>query len=371
MDFSCYKNDLVNALRTVIQSAAVNPMTPILAGVYINVTDTFMDLQTNNFTSSISIKIPVNTTVGGEVVLSGKKFFDFIRNMPDDVIKFSGEEAANTFTLSSGGATAELLTMAVTDFPKIKVPETDKSFRIRAVALKNLIRKTIFAAAKNDERPMFKACNFKTEGDRIIVAATDTHRIAICMDIVRENYEDGEFLVPVEVLRALMQYIDPNDVENYIEVKYSQRQVAFSFNNVLITARLTEGEFPDYHKFVQEKDFIINATADRIDLRTAVDFCLLIAKGIESNAVKFDIMSGTMTVSADSPEVGDARKPVELEDQTGDFREVAFNGSYLAEGLRAMDTQRILLRLKDRTDPLYITEIDNNAFWYVVTPMRI
>ena len=123
MKFSCYKNDLTEALQFVIKAVAVKPMTPILAGIYLKAEGSMLELQANNFSTGIITRIPVNTEVSGETVVSGKRFQEFVRNMPDDTITFSDEDSNNTLSIESGGANVQLLTMAAGDFPKVKTPD--------------------------------------------------------------------------------------------------------------------------------------------------------------------------------------------------------------------------------------------------------
>ena len=53
MKFSCYKDDLTEALQFVIRAVAVKPMTPILAGIYLKAEGSMLELQANNFSKSL------------------------------------------------------------------------------------------------------------------------------------------------------------------------------------------------------------------------------------------------------------------------------------------------------------------------------
>ena len=179
MKFSCYKSDLTEALQFVIRAVAVKPMTPILAGIYLKAEGSMLEIQSNNFSTGIITRIPVNTEISGETVVSGKRFQEFVKNMPDDTITFYGEDGDNFLTIESGGASVELLTMPASDFPKVKTPETEKSFKIRTTTLRDLIRKTVFAVAKENDRPIFTGGCFEIKGDKISLVATNTHRLAL------------------------------------------------------------------------------------------------------------------------------------------------------------------------------------------------
>ena len=368
MKFSCYKNDLTEALQFVIRAVAVKPMTPVLAGIYLKAEGSMLELQANNFSTGIITRIPVNTEISGETVVSGKRFQEFVRNMPDDTITFNDETDSNTLTIESGGATIDLLTMPANDFPKVKTPETDSSFKIRTTALRNLIRKTVFAVAKDETRPVFTGCAFELKGDKISLVATNTHRLALATESLNETYNDCNFVVPAETLRGLMLRIDPKDVENYITVSYSTRYLTFEFDNVFVNSRLIEGQFPPYDRVIPQSS-MTRVNVDVSEFKNAVELVALMSRETEYNTVKFVFGNGGVEISSNSPEVGGAVKNVEAQID-GDDLEISFNVDYIADVIRVIDSPRVNIALNDKYSPAAFTEPENDSYVYVATPVR-
>lgn len=368
MKFSCYKNDLTEALQFVIRAVAVKPMTPVLAGIYLKAEGSMLELQANNFSTGIITRIPVNAEISGEAVVSGKRFQEFVRNMPDDTITFSDESNSNTLTIESGGATIDLLTMPAGDFPKVKTPETNSSFKIRTTALRDLIRKTVFAVAKDETRPVFTGCAFELRGNKISLVATNTHRLALATEILNESYNDCNFVVPADTLRGLMLRIDPRDVENYITMNYSTRYLTFTFDNVFVNSRLIEGQFPPYDRVIPQSS-TTRVNVDVSEFKEAVDLIALMSRETEYNTVKFVFSNGNVEISSNSPEVGGAVKNVEAQID-GDDLEISFNVDYIADILRVADSSRINIALNDKYSPAAFTEPDNDDYVYVATPVR-
>ena len=366
MKFSCYKDDLNEALQFVIRAVAVKPMTPILAGIYLKAEGSMLELQANNFSTGIITRIPVNTEVAGEVVVSGKRFQEFVRNMPDDTITFSDE--GNALMIESGGASVELLTMAAFDFPKVKTPETDSSFKIRTTVLRDLIRKTVFAVGKDETRPVFMGCCFEIKGEEISLVATNTHRLALAKEHLPAAYSDCSFVVPGDTLRGLMLRIDPKDVENYITVSYSTRYLTFTFDNVFMTARLIEGTFPPYDRVIPPSSTTF-VTVNTDEFKKAVEFVALMSKETEYNTVKLNFSNGGIEISSNSPEVGGAVKSVEAKID-GDELEISFNADYISDVLRVLDAKQINIALNDRYSPAKFTEPENDNYVYIATPVR-
>lgn len=368
MKFSCYKSDLTEALQFVIRAVAVKPMTPVLAGIYLKAEGSMLEVQSNNFSTGIITRIPVNTEVAGEAVVSGKRFQEFVRNMPDDTVTFSDEENANTLKIESGGASVELLTMNAADFPKVKTPETDRSFKIRTTELRDLIKRTVFAVSKDNDRPIFTGCCFEIKGDKISLVATNAHRLALAAEQLSDTYPNSSFVVPADTLRGLMLRIDPKDVDNYVTINYSTRYLTFTFDNVFVNARLIEGQFPPYDRVIPAST-TTKVTVDTAEFKHAVEFVALMSKETEYNTVKFTFADGGIEISSNSPEVGGAVKNVEAEID-GDEVEISFNADYIIDALRVIESKQINIALNDKFSPAAFTEPDNENYIYVATPVR-
>ncbi len=367
MRFSCYKDDLSDALQFVIRAVAVKPQTPVLSGIYLKAEGAMLEIQANNYSMGIIVRIPVNTEEPGDIVVSGKRLQEFVRNMPERTITFFDDD--NILIMESGSANIKLLTMSTLDFPKVKTPEAEMSFKIRTVVLHELIRRTVFAAAKDEgTRPIFTGCCFEIKEDTIALVATNTHRLALSRAMLPETYDEVSFVVPADTLRDIMNRIDDKDAESYVTVNYSQRFVTFVFDNVLVTARLIEGTFPPYDRVIPISS-TTNVIVDTKDLKDAIELVALMSKETEYNTVKFVFNRSGIEISSDSPEIGGAVKTVDAI-VDGDDLNIAFNAAYLADVLKIVDASKIILALNDKYSPVAFTEPDNESYIYIATPVR-
>lgn len=367
MKFSCYKSDLTEALQFVIRAVAVKPMTPILAGIYLKADGSMLELQSNNFSTGIITRIPVNTEEPGILVVSGKRFQEFVRNMPDDTITFTTAE--NMLKVESGGASVELLTMNASDFPTVKTPETDSSFKIRTTVLRDLIRRTAFAVSKDDTRPVFTGCCIEIKGDKISMIATNAHRLALAKEQLADSYGDCRVVVPASTLRGLMLRIDPQDVENYITINYSTRYLTFTFDNVFMNARIIEGQFPTGYDKVIPAFSTTHVDVDTAEFKNAVEFVSLMSRETEYNTVKFNFSNSGIEISSNSPEIGGAGQSVEAKIEGNDV-EISFNVNYIADVLKVVESKQLHIALNDKYSPAAFTEPGNNNYIYIATPVR-
>lgn len=368
MKFSCYKSDLIEALQFVIKAVAVKPMTPILAGIYLNAEGSTLEMQANNYSTGIIVKIPVNTESPGEVVIGGKRLYDFIRTIPGETITFSDGNSAGTVIIKAGGAGVELITMDTEDFPKVKRPQGDYTFSVGTKVLRELIRRTIFAVSKEETRPIFMGCSFEIRGEELTLIATDTHRLALATDKLMEPAFDCKFIVPAETLRGLLRRLEQRTVDNSIVMDYSTRYLTFSFDNVFINSRLIEGEFPPYNRVIPQSA-ATNTYIDREEFRNTIDFIALMSKDSEYNTVKLAFSNGRVEISSNSNDGEVAAKSLPV-DMIGEDVEIAFNVDYVLDAIKVIEASKVNIQLNDRLSPALFKDNDFEKYIYVVTPVR-
>ena len=367
MKFSCYKSDLLDALTFAAQALSAKPQTPILLGIYLNADNSTLELQANNFSIGIITRIPVNVEQPGSIVVSGKRLVNFVKNMPDDTISFAVED--NSLRLDSGGANVDLLTMKPEDFPKVKTPETDGSFKILASLLHDLIKRTIYAVATDDSRPIFTGVKVDIKADTITLVATNTHRLALANAKLPDSYPDCSFVVPAKTLNTALSRINPKDADNYINICHSNNYLTFQFDNVFINSRLLEGVYPPHDRVIP-KSSDTRVAVDTNDFKQAINFVALMSKETTYNTVAFDICDNAIEISSNSSEVGTANKFVEADiDGNHDLR-ISFNVAYISDVLKVVDSPKLNIAFNDKYSPCLFTEPNNDNFLYVATPVR-
>lgn len=368
MKFLCYRKDLTDAVQFAIKAVAVKPMTPALAGIYMKAQGVILELQSNNYSTGITVQIPVKIDYPGETVVNGKVFQDFVRGMKGDMITLSDEDDPGILALTSDNTSVQLLTMNPQEFPKVKTPDTDGTFRVRTTFLRRLIRRTVFAVAKDESRPVFTGCCMEIKNDVLTLIATNTHRIAIATEELKEHVDDCTFIIPAETLRGIMSRINPNDTNNDVLISYAPRNLTFTFDNVFVTSRLIEGQFPPYDRVVP-KSSSTQVTVPVEKFREAVEFIALMSKETEFNTIRFVFHDNRIDISSNSPEVGDAKKTINA-NVDGENLDISFNVDYILDVLKVIDGGRVKIELSDKYSPAAFSELNDERYIYVVTPVR-
>jgi len=368
MKFTCAKNELKDALQVVNRAVAVKPQTPILAGIYLQAEGSTLEMQANNFSLGIITKIAVNTEVAGQVVVVGKYFQEIVSKLPGETVTITLLEDEAVVQIQSGSSVYKLLAMKGEDFPKVKTHEVANTFKIKSATLKKMIRRTAFACAAEDaSRPIFTGCLFELGGDGITIAATNTHRIAIQKEKISGEIEDITFIVPSATLRDLARMLDTSP-DNVVKVDFSGKYIAFTFDNIFITSRLIEGQFPPYGKVVPAS-CDIHVKIKVADMLAAVERVGLISKETEYNTIRFIFTQDGLNISSNSMEVGKAEENVAATLEGNDI-DISFNVKYISEVLHVIESEFCRIGLNQPLHPVDIREDDNDNYIYVVTPVR-
>lgn len=368
MKFTCSKNELIESLNAVSRAVAVKPQMPILAGVYMKAEGSGLELQANNFSLGIVTKIPVNTEEPGEIVVVGKFLLEIIRKLSGETVTISHKDGESVVSIQSESAAFTLLAMNAEDFPKVKSQEAFNSFKIKTSTLKNLIRKTAFACATDDSRPIFTGCCLEINGNSVTMAATNTHRLAIMKDTISEDLGEMKFIIPASTLKDFLKISEGATPDSFINVDCSNKYIAFIFDNVFMTSRLIEGQFPPYDRVVPASSDIF-ATIDVAELSSAVERVALISKETEYNTIRFNFTQDGIEISSTSPEVGKAVEHVGAQLE-GENLDISFNAVYVSEILKALDGKACRFAMTKPLAPVDIREVDSDNFIYVVTPVR-
>ncbi len=368
MKFTCSKKDLLSVLLQLSRAIAVKPQTQVLGGIYLSVKDGELEIHTNNYALGMSAKIPVLMQDAGQIVAIGKKFIDIVKAMPNDEIAIFHNEEEGYLEVSSGRSKYSIPTMNADDFPKVSRKDAQSHLKIKAVVLKNLIKQTVFACATDENHPVYTGCQFETKDDDITVVATNMHRLAIVRDKLYENTDTLKFIIPSDALHSIAEMLS-DDEDDLIEIDYTGKAVAFTIDKIFLTARLIEGNFPDYNRVVPKGAEIV-AHINVAEMRAAVERGAIISKEDANKKIKFNFTKDKLKITAQTIDFGNVEDIIDVELEGSDL-EISFNYIYIADVLKILKSQIFQISMKGPHDPVDIREGDGaEDFIYVVTPVR-
>ena len=155
--------------------------------------------------------------------------------------------------------------------------------------------------------------------------------------------------------------------EENLKVSIAENQIFFTDNKSMLSARLIEGEFPNYNIIIP-KDNQINIKFDTQKLLSALRRVSVLANS-ETRRVIFEIQDGMLNLSANDASLGDAYESVEIE-AWDDNITIAFDSKSVIEILSHIDSEIVVLNLKGPFEPAIIKPLDDESYLCLIAPMR-
>ena len=368
MKISCKKDMLNHAIQTVQKAIATKTPMPILTGIYLTAKDATLELQATNYEIGISCTIDAIVEEPGDIVLSGRYFQEIIRKLPGETIEISSNQEDRTIKITSNQAQFNLLSLPAEEFPVLNKPTSDTILTVKDNILRELIKKTVFACANDESKPIFTGGLLEVDQQNITMAATNTHRIAIKKDHIGHNINTVKMIIPAKILNELARVMI-SDIPMDVTIYYQKNQVSFAFDNVYILSRLIEGNFPDYNKVIPPA-FATVITTKTHDFMDAVERVSLLARDTDYNIIKLDFKNDCVIITSNNPDIGKASETVPIV-MKGNEIEIAFNAKYVTDILKNITSEELIFSLNTPLSPASIKPTDDLTYNYIITPVRI
>ncbi|MBR5909992.1 MAG: DNA polymerase III subunit beta [Schwartzia sp.] len=368
MKFSCMKSELAQAIQIAGRSIASKPQTPIMSGIFMYAHDDMLEIQATDYEIGVMLHIPAEIEVPGQAVVSGRYLQEVVRTLPEEEVSIAYEKSTNICTIASGRSNFNLLSMKSEDYPQIRRIKEGKTFKVSSAVLGELIRRTIFACATNETRPVFTGALLEVEGNNLSMAATDVHRLALNKESIEEEQKGKEsYIVPKRVLEEV-RHVFGGEVPEDVTVKCTRSEMSFETEKVYLTSRLIDGQFPDYRRVIPS-EFGTRVTLKHSEFFAAVSRVGLIARASDYNIIKLIFNMGQVHISSDNPIVGKAEETVPAVIDGEDIK-IALNASYLIDVLKILNGENIVISLNGTLKPAAVRDPEKEDFIYIITPVQ-
>jgi DNA polymerase-3 subunit beta len=365
--FKSTQDKVLAALQSVAGIVERRHTLPILANVLLRKTGASVQLTT----SDLEIQIRTTAELDGDngsfaTTLGARKLIDILRTMPGDQT-VSLESTANKLVLKGGKSRFTLQSMPAEDFPLVQESASfGPAFSVPQKTLKSLLSQVSFSMAVHDIRYYLNGILFVAEGKQLSLVATDGHRLAFASATLDVEVPKQEVILPRKTVIELQRLL--SDGDGGIEMQFAPNQAKFSFGGMEFVTKLVEGKFPDYNRVIPKNHKNI-VTLGRLPLLASLQRTAIMTSE-KFKGVRLNIEPGSLRVASSNAEQEEAVDELDI-DYSGDTIEIGFNVTYLIDALQNMSQEMVRVELSDGNSSALVTNPDDNAFKYVVMPMRI
>ncbi len=375
MNFACTQENLLQGLSLVSHVSGKNVNLPILGNVLLKTENGGLKLSTTNLEMAVSAMVRGRVEQPGEFTVPAKLLQDYVSLLPSGKVELVLN--GDALEVRADGSSTSVRGMPSSEFPLIPRLAKENGYRLKAEVLRSAIAQVAFAVSSSESRPELGgvACSFHgfDQANKLTMAATDSYRLAERLMELEPGSASAETrcIVPAkamqEVARILSAYKDDVGMPEAVEWALTDSQMVITYGNVELISRLIEGSFPDYKQIIPQ-EFKSSATIMRTELAKAIRAASLFSKqGLFD--VHFELLDGALKVSSSDTGTGAHSTTLKVETE-GDANKVTMNFRYVSDGLAAMGTDKVKMRLIDGMNPVELRPAEGDEYRYIVMPIR-
>lgn len=366
MKFRVAREDFAEAVAWVARSLPSRPPVPVLGGILLTVDGDRLAVAGFDYEVSTRAEISVDAEVGGSVLVSGKLLAQITGSLPAKPVDIEVDGAK--VAIRCGSARFSLPTMPVDDYPALpQMPET--SGTVAAAELAEAVTQTAVAAGKDDTLPMLTGVRVEIEGERLTLAATDRFRLAV-RELGWAPTTSGvstAVLVPAKTLADAARSMAG---ESEVTIALGDGLIGLAAGGRRTTVRLLDVEFVKYRSLLPT-EHTTTVEVSVAELTEAIKRVALVTD--RGHHLRMQISEGTLGLAAGGEDEGSAEEELAVSAEGAELL-IAFNPSYLLDGLGVLHTEMVRLALTAPSRPallLPVTEDAEPAYRYLVMPARL
>lgn len=366
MKITIAKEQIISGLQAVQNIVGSRTTLPILSNVLLTAKDNRLSLTATDLDVTVSCSVEANVERPGSTTVPVKRLFGIVRELPTEEIDVEVDDK-NTCSLRSGEAFYKINGLPAEEYPPLPQFKENKSLTLRQETVKTMLKRTSFAISNDETRYVLNGIFLSIKEDKLMMVATDGRRLALAEEEIASE-TTAEFIVPTKAVNELNRLLQTS---GEVEIKFTDNQAAFNLNDekgfsILLITKLVEGNYPNYRQVIPTES-AERVTLVREELLAALRRAEFMTND-KSNSVKVKFSKNNLTITANTPEVGEGRESIAV-NYDGKEIAIAFNPTYFMDPLKALDDDEVFMELTDELSP-GVLKI-NGPFLYVLMPMRM
>jgi DNA polymerase-3 subunit beta len=364
MKLSVARSELLDALSVVGKGLSARSTLPILSGILITSADGGIQLQATDLEVSVRRSLPALVEEEGQIVVPGRLITEIVRNLPEAAVTLETEGDIAHIRCLHSSFTVKTLNAA--DFPKFPEVVVEETVSLPSAVLGTVVKKVSKSVSRDETRATLTGILVVVEGPSLKMVSTDSYRLAIS-EVVLEGESEGSLNVVIPG-RALDEVTRLASDDDEMRIGLTENQVVFEFGQTIFVTRRIEGNFPNYKQIIpKESSTSIEVSGD--ELVAAVKRVSLMALHNSPIKLQVSVEDQTLSLSAMTQDVGEASEDVMVKAEGQDVG-IAFNHSFLMDGLSSAGSEAVRIEIKDHEKPGLIRGAGEDGFRYVLMPVR-
>ncbi len=357
------RDDLAQKLGVVARAVSTRASVQILPGVLLRAEGGRLHLAATDMELSLRSSVDAQIDGDGSIVVPGRLLVELVRLLPESEVTIEHRAEESVVHVTSGSSTSTLHTYAAEDFPRLPDLDAVGTFTVDRVSLLDTVSRVARSASRDESRPVLTGILVRFEAGKLVMAATDSYRLSVKETELGGDVPELEAIIPARALAELSRVAQVGDA---VELGVHDNQVVFAADDVWLTTRRIDGQFPNYKQLLPET-FEYDVTLPRSEVLDVVRRVGIMVQ--RTSPIQLRFAEGELTVFARTQDIGEAKEslPVQF---SGEPLEIGFNAEFLREGIESMGEDEIKLRLISPLRPAVIEGGEDDPT-YLIMPIRL
>lgn len=362
MKLQVTQEHLNQALSSVSRVANSRNTLPILANVLIKTTNNRLSLSATNLDIAIVHYIGAKISEEGAITVPARLMQDFVSSLPAGVIEL--ELTDTKLIVKTDQYNSIVNGIVADDFPVMPTITDASSWVIPANELKKGLQQVVFAASNDETRQVLTGVYIHSDNGKLYVAATDSYRLA--EKEIGNIKEKVSILVPATAMQDLLRIL--GDFEGDVTINHDGQQVLFRVGDVELTARLVEGQYPDYQKLIPS-DFASSITLKRADIVNVTKVSSLFAReSAGSVTIELDDKTNTLSIRSIASQVGE--NTATAAGKIKGSGSITLNSRYLLDSLQVLSGEEVFFGFNGKLEPTIIKDPKDSTYKHIIMPLK-
>lgn len=365
------QENLSKALSITSRFVSSRAQLPVLANILLIAGKTKLIISATNLETSASISLGAKIKEDGELTIPAKTLFEVVSNLTPGSVHLTSEK--ESLKIAGSGFTGRISGMNASDFPKVpQAIKKDESIDLSKTEFLNALPQVSFAVSSDEGRPILTGILFILSQKSLSLVATDGFRLSRKTISLEGSSKEIKTVIPKNILLEVSR--EGGESENILlDVKGKEKQVIFGLDNLILSSRVLEGEFPDFEKIIP-KNSSVKVRTDKEELLRAVKLASVFARD-SANIVKIKIMKDSIKLSAESSQVGNQETIIDAKITTEGPElvegEISFNYKFLEDFLRAVTGEEVVMEFNNPSSPGVFTDPKDPTYLHLIMPVKV
>lgn len=365
MKVICSKNNIFPFSVAAERFVGKNATLSVLSSIFLETKKKKLYISATDLEIAFEAEIACRVVQEGKITVPVKIFNQIFQSIPDGEIVL--EQKGKLLYITFGDSEVFIHGSDEGDFPIIPEIKSAHPISISSSSFKTAIIQVVPAVSFSEVKPEISGVSFFVEKNKVVCAATDTFRLAEKTNFLNTgDAPKDSFIIPFKTAQELIRAIN-DDTEEEFQINHQEGHARFVFQNISITSRLIDGNFPEY-KAIIPTSFSTSAVVNKKELIQKVRLASAVSGKLFDILLQFS--QNEITVNAQSQEFGKSHSRIKTKTK-GNGLTVSFNYRYFLQGLDAIQNQEeIFIGANSDTTPVLLSDPNDNSFLYIVMPIR-